>query len=91
VEALIRELSEELDVRILERDVVAVTRLHLDNGSESPLTLSMWRVRHWQGVITNGAPDEHDLLGWFTAGDLVGLALAHPDYQPLLRQLLNRR
>jgi len=88
-EALIRELSEELDVRVLERDVVPVARLHLDNDSESPLTLGIWRVRRWQGVITNRAPDEHDLLRWFTAGELAGLALAHADYQPLFPQLLN--
>jgi len=91
VEALIRELSEELDVRVLERDVVAVARLHLGNSGEADVTLGIWRVRHWQGFITNRAPDEHDLLGWFTAGDLAGLALAHADYRPLLQKLLTQR
>lgn len=90
VEALVRELSEELDVQILERDVVAVTRLHLGGGG-SPLTLGIWRVRRWQGAITNRAPAEHDLLRWFAAGDLPDLALAHADYQPLLPQLLHGR
>ncbi len=91
VEALIRELREELDLRVLERDVVAVARLHLGDGSESSLTLSIWRVRHWQGVITNRAPDEHDLLRWFTAGDLAGLAPAHADYPSLLQGVLEGR
>ncbi len=54
VEALIRELSEELDVRVPERDVVAVARLHLGNSGEAEVTLGIWRVRHWQGFIQNG-------------------------------------
>lgn len=90
VHALIRELREELDVRVLERDVVAVADLHLGNDTGSDLTLGIWRVLDWQGPIMNRAPDEHDLLGWFAAGDLAGLALAHKDYQPLLQQLLDK-
>jgi len=90
-EALVRELNEELDVRVLERDLVAVARLHLRSGGEADVTLGVWRVRRWQGTPRNRCLDEHDLLGWFTAGDLAGLALAHADYEPLLQELLTQR
>jgi len=76
--------------RRLERDLAAVTRSHLRNG-EADVTLGIWRVNRWQGVASNRRPDGHDLLGWFTAGDLAGLALAHADYQPLLQKLLTER
>ena len=90
VEALIRELSEELGIRVLEQDVVAVAQLHLGDPGASELVLGIWHVRRWQGSVSNRAPDEHDLLAWFTAGNLEGLALAHGDYPQLLRDLLDR-
>jgi 8-oxo-dGTP diphosphatase len=82
--ALVRELTEELDVRVTVPDAPIVEVTDDDAG----LRLTVWRIDAWQGEPTNGSPDEHDELGWFTPAELTGLALAHPSYPELLRAAL---
>lgn len=69
LEALARELQEELGVQIL-RD--SVTHLcHLTTGpSDEPALLSVWLVPDWKGVPENVAPEEHDDMRWFSLEDL---------------------
>lgn len=92
LQALARELREELGVRIDELSTVALARLRgpADVDAEA-MELGIWCVRSWRGGPVNLCPDEHDRIGWFTASGLGGLALAHPGYAGLLRPLMAQR
>ena len=82
LEALTRELDEELGVQVRADDCEPVTTLDLTAGDGvGRLQLSIWSVRRWSGAPVNRCPDEHDQLGWFAADDLAGLTLAH-DHDP---------
>lgn len=74
--ALTRELHEELGVQISVGSVVHLCRSNAGSGAESVL-LSAWLVGEWQGTPTNVAPDEHDEIRWFLAGELPSLAHEH--------------
>jgi 8-oxo-dGTP diphosphatase len=69
LDALARELHEELGVRI-----AAGTASHLclvtGGPAEAQALLSAWLVRDWQGTPTNVAPEEHDDLAWFGLEEL---------------------
>jgi len=54
------------------------------------LSLRLWTVTTWEGVVRNMAQAEHDQLGWFSVGQLDALSLADEAYRPFLRQLLER-
>lgn len=86
LQALIRELQEELGVQV-ERDCEAVTELRLtsSDGAEQ-LRLGIWQVRRWRGTPVNRCPEEHDELRWFPTDEL--LTLAHGSYGQLLRALI---
>ncbi len=64
LEALTRELREELGVRIVTRSATHLCRLTAGPAAE-PALLSAWLVRGWQGRPANVAPEEHDDIGWF--------------------------
>ncbi len=83
--ALVRELREELGVRVdLPVDCPAI--VIRDRGAG--LELSIWIVDSWDGQIVNAAPDEHDDIGWFDATEIKTLDLAHPRYPELLRRAM---
>ncbi|MPQ96667.1 NUDIX domain-containing protein [Modestobacter sp. I12A-02628] len=86
LDALVRELHEELGVRVREVDQLPVARLE-DVATE--MRLAVWAVHRWQGTPVNRAPDEHDELRWVTRQDLAELALAHPAYPRLVDRLLS--
>ena len=89
LQALMRELYEELGVQLIERCCKAVTTLTLTAGDGvGELRLSIWLVRQWLGTPVNRCLEEHDQLGWFGADDLAELTLAHDDYQHLLTSLI---
>jgi 8-oxo-dGTP diphosphatase len=69
LDALVRELREELGVEI---DVDAVTHLCSVEARpvREPVVLSAWLVREWRGTPANLAPEEHLDLGWFGLDDL---------------------
>ena len=76
-DALRRECREELDVEVVDERRVARVR-------EGDLHVSVFLVARWDGRPRNAAPEEHDELRWFAAGELDGLALADPRYRQLL-------
>jgi mutator protein MutT len=76
-----RELREELGI---EAELGAAWRVLTDGADE----LSVWLVRAWTGEVRNVADHEHERLGWFTAGELAALDLAHPSYAGLLTEAL---
>lgn len=88
-DALVREIREELGVRIVDCDPVPFRAIDLPGSSDGDaVRMTVWRVRRWRGTPVNQCPDEHDEVGWFSVGELDGLALAHPSYPSMLRALL---
>ncbi len=80
-EALRRECREELGVDVVEAPRLAQVR-------EDDLRLSVFLVSRCDGQPRNAAPEEHDELRWFAAGELDELALADPRYARLLRDAM---
>lgn len=81
LDALTRELDEELGVHIVADSAAQLCRLTA-RPSEEPALLSAWLVRDWQGTPVNVAPEEHDGIGWFTVEEFP------PPGHPLLRAAL---
>jgi 8-oxo-dGTP diphosphatase len=69
LEALARELDEELGVQIATGAASHLCRLTTGPVEELAL-VSAWLVPDWQGSPANEAPDEHDDIGWFSLQDL---------------------
>jgi 8-oxo-dGTP diphosphatase len=84
-DALRRELAEELGVTLDGVDGEPVLRR---TDPATGLDLTVWVSGRWRGDVANLQPHEHDVIGWFTAGQLSGLTFAHPSYLPLLQELL---
>lgn len=81
LDALTRELDEELGVRIVRDSASHLCRLSA-GPSEEPALLSAWLVRDWDGTPVNVAPEEHVDIGWFTVAELP------PPGHPLLREAM---
>ncbi len=71
--ALARELHEEVGVRVGRTSSSPLCRLTVRPAGDLVL-LSAWLVHEWQGTPVNGAPEEHDDLGWFDLETLPPLA-----------------
>ena len=69
LDALTRELHEELGVRIATGTASHLCRLTA-GPPEEPALLSAWLVGEWQGTPANVAPEEHDDIGWFGPEEL---------------------
>lgn len=82
-QALVRELGEELGVRV---DPPAHAAHAVVRDTDAGFEMSIWMIDTWEGEIMNAAPDEHDAIGWFTADDVGSLRLAHSRYPELLLQ-----
>ena len=81
LDALTRELDEELGVRIVTDSASHLCRLTAGPPVVLAL-LSAWLVRDWHGEPANVAPEEHADIGWFTVEELP------PPGHPLLRAAL---
>lgn len=69
LDALARELHEELGVRISTGSVSHLAQVSVGPADDSAL-LDAWLVRDWQGTPANVAPEEHDGVGWFGLTEL---------------------
>ncbi len=74
LDALVRELREELGVEVDVNDAVRVLR-HAPNRD---LDIEVWAVGAWSGDVVNAAPEEHDTLRWFALDELDGIEVADP-------------
>jgi [ribosomal protein S5]-alanine N-acetyltransferase len=81
LEALARELHEELGVQIASSSTSHLCRLEAGSGEESVL-FSAWLVGAWHGTAANVAPGEHDEIRWFRSRELP--PLAHRSLRPVL-------
>ena len=79
-EALVRELFEELGV-------VVLTAFPRAEVTVSDAQLTVFLVSEWSGEPVNAAPEEHDLVGWFTAAEALDLHLADDRLGQLIRDL----
>ncbi|GAA1160149.1 NUDIX domain-containing protein [Nocardioides aquiterrae] len=71
-QAVSRECLEELGVRIHDPQPIPMA------CSDPTLDMYAFLVTRWDGEPVNAAPEEHDDLRWFRAGDLADLKLADP-------------
>jgi mutator protein MutT len=69
LDALTRELQEELGVQVAAVSVSRLCRLTV-GSADAPVLLSAWLVREWRGTPANVAPEEHDDMGWFDLDEL---------------------
>lgn len=84
LDALVRELREELGVGIAADAAVSVLR----HSPKPDLDIEIWAVASWHGDVTNAAPDEHDEIRWFSAAELDTIDLADPDVAVACRRAL---
>jgi 8-oxo-dGTP diphosphatase len=69
LEALVRELREELGVEVDVASVAHLCRVEARPAGE-PLLLSAWLMCGWRGTPANLAPEEHLDIGWFGLDEL---------------------
>lgn len=69
LEALARELHEELGVRVATDTASHLCRFTA-GPPDDPARLSAWLVRDWEGTPANAAPEEHDDIGWFELAEM---------------------
>lgn len=85
LEALRRECLEEIGVRVQDPTPIEFTL------GDPFVDMSAFLVTDWEGSPVNRAPDEHDALRWFSAGELSALTFADPAALPDLIALLAPR
>ena len=90
LEALVRELHEELDIEMVAGSARPLRELRVCSGG-GEVHLSVWLVPDWHGAPVNAAPEEHEGIGWFRPADLGTLATAHEGLSALLEEALGRR
>ena len=83
VQALVRELREELNVEVRPPAGNPVLTIR-----QPGVVLDVWRVDEWDGEIVNAAEDEHDALGWFSLDEPMTLDLADHEYLALIDEVL---
>jgi 8-oxo-dGTP diphosphatase len=86
LQALAREMREELDVHIVAESSSRLGDLHAGSG-EDAVHVGVWQVGDWVGSPTNRAPDEHDDIAWVGISELGSLPLVHGDLAALVRSL----
>ena len=87
-EALVRELDEELGIRVDVDLGEPVARIVDAAGQGGGLDITIWVVTWWFGEIINRAREEHDDLRWFTRDEIPELRLAHARLPALLDGVL---
>lgn len=81
--ALVRELDEELDIRIETPDQPPWETIQFDG-----IELNVFIIDRWDGEPHNAATEEHDDMRWVGPHDIAQLDLAHPSYPQLLLRAL---
>jgi 8-oxo-dGTP diphosphatase len=83
-QTLVREIQEELGITPLFQQYLWT----LDISSlPDNLECHIFLVTEWDGVPSNLAPLEHDLIQWFVIEDACSLKLACPEYTDIFRSI----
>ncbi|WP_240639236.1 NUDIX domain-containing protein [Micromonospora ureilytica] len=86
LQALAREMHEELGVHIVAESSSRLGDLHAGSG-ESAVHVGVWHISEWVGSPTNRAPEEHDDIAWVGISELGGLPLVFAALPALLSSL----
>ncbi|WP_088964327.1 NUDIX domain-containing protein [Micromonospora purpureochromogenes] len=86
LQALAREMHEELGVHIAAESASRLGVLHAGSG-EDAVHVGVWQIGDWVGSPTNRAPDEHDDIAWVGISELGGLPLVHGVLAAMVRSL----
>ncbi len=86
LQALTREMHEELGVHIVAQSSSRLGDLHAGSG-EDTVHVAVWHIRDWAGPPTNRAPQEHDDIAWVKISQLGDLPLVFGALPALLRSL----
>ncbi|WP_311768023.1 NUDIX domain-containing protein [Micromonospora globispora] len=86
LQALAREMHEELGVHIVAESASRLGVLHA-GSAEDAVHVGVWQIGDWVGSPTNRAPDEHDDIAWVGISELGGLPLVHGVLAALVRCL----
>ncbi len=70
MQALKRELNEELGIDVIDPKFLTATEIVLKNDSRDTLEIHFFLVREWKGEIANRS--EHSEIRWFSRNDLKG-------------------
>ncbi|MFF0654723.1 NUDIX domain-containing protein [Micromonospora tulbaghiae] len=84
LQALVREMREELGVQIVAESSSRLGDLHAGSGDDA-VHVCVWHVGDWAGSPTNRAPDEHDDIAWVGISELDALPLVNGSLVALLR------
>ncbi|GAA0806918.1 NUDIX domain-containing protein [Spirilliplanes yamanashiensis] len=76
LQALAREMHEELGVHIVAESAARLGVLRAGRGADA-VRVGVWLIGAWAGSPANRAPDEHDDIAWVGIGALGGLSLPH--------------
>ncbi len=83
-DALVRELQEELGIRVSDLPGEPLEHVETDE-----FTMQVWLITDWRGTPTNLAPHEHAELAWFSPERTSDLRLASDIYPPLISKVLS--
>ncbi|RIV30256.1 NUDIX domain-containing protein [Micromonospora radicis] len=86
LQALAREMREELGVHIVAESASRLGDWHAGSG-EDAVHVGVWQIRDWVGSPANRAPDEHDDIAWVGISELGGLPLVFGALPALLTSL----
>ncbi|MEH1099428.1 NUDIX domain-containing protein [Micromonospora sp. CPCC 205561] len=86
LQALAREMHEELGVHIVAESASRLGVLHAGSG-EDAVHVGVWQIGEWVGSPINRAPDEHDDIAWVGVSELGGLPLPHGVLAAMVRSL----
>lgn len=80
-DALVREITEELSVKVDPPKGPPWETILVDD-----IEMNVYILDHWEGELHNTASDEHDEIRWVAPNDTAQLDLAHHSYPELLRR-----
>jgi mutator protein MutT len=83
--ALVREIREELAIDISEPSGAPDDRV-----TTREFDMKLWIIDEWDGIPANAAPNEHEVIGWFTEFQARKLLLAHESYPLFIERALHR-
>ncbi|TDC29473.1 NUDIX domain-containing protein [Micromonospora sp. 15K316] len=86
LQALAREMHEELGVQIATESASRLGVLHDGSGADA-VHVGVWHIEDWVGSPTNRAPDEHDDIAWVRFSELRDLSLPHGVLAAMVRSL----